>query len=123
MARLYYRSDVTAFSWDATEDFMTELGDGTLTKTVDTIANPALMDEFDHNKTTLKHYTFSGEIAGESGKTNWLLTVGNSGNLVFASAAGNIVSGEFLVTSASLKLGDALRWNVDMVNAGDVVES
>jgi hypothetical protein len=117
--RMYFKEDVSVLSFDGNTGVMSNLGDGTIGWDRTEIENSALMDVDTDSIGGKRKWTFEGELACEEGDYNWLGDDGTAKPLVFTST-NRTISGNFRCIKANQKLGDAMRYNVSLVNAGNV---
>lgn len=124
MARLFTKTDCSAFTYDTTGNLLTHLGRGELRLTRDVLENNALTDTWDSGIAGRARAEVTVELAGDDGATVHALAAfaDGSGTLVLTTDAGAI-SGTFAVTEAGLTLEDALRETITFRSIGAVTIS
>jgi hypothetical protein len=116
---LFTKEDCTVFSFDGKTGMLTELGSGTVTKTINKIESKALLDASQRIKYGNYAYTVDAELRATTELGNLFPETGVIAALTITTDVYTL-SGNFGCDEVSNVLGEAMRWNVKLSSDGDV---
>lgn len=122
---LYGDEDIAVFTFNSDAGILDLIGEGTITTSVETVENRALMDTSKRPHATIVGHTISFDVSGDTG---CLL---DFAELAAAKAAVPLVlsygptnqfyrAGSFVITNVEESLGEAIRWRVTAECTGDL---